>query len=110
MARQVLQGLYNDNGEIVQLSVLAADDPSAESINVIETRKPIRLSFPVGLCRPLYCSSIGKLLPAHQPPARSTTPGEDAPRRMHARDRHGFEPVGGSTRFMIIRCPVLCSA
>ncbi|WP_429409526.1 IclR family transcriptional regulator domain-containing protein [Paraburkholderia sp. WSM4174] len=46
-----------------------------ESINVIETRKPIRLSFPVGLRRPLYCSSIGKLLPAHQPPARSTTTG-----------------------------------
>ncbi|WP_429469303.1 IclR family transcriptional regulator domain-containing protein [Paraburkholderia sp. WSM4175] len=42
---------------------------------MIETRKPIRLSFPVGLRGPLYCSSIGKLLPAHQPPARSTTTG-----------------------------------
>lgn len=69
LARQILQSLYNDTGETVQLSVLASDEPAAESIEVIETRKPIRLSFPVGLRRPLYCSSIGKLLLAHQPAA-----------------------------------------
>ena len=31
--------------------------------------KPIRLSFPVGLRRPLYCAAVGKLLLAHQPEA-----------------------------------------
>lgn len=65
-ARPVLQGLYKDTEETVQLSVLASDEPAAESVEVIETTKPIRLSFPVGLRRPLYCSSIGKLLLAHQ--------------------------------------------
>jgi IclR family transcriptional regulator, acetate operon repressor len=66
-ARPTLEALFNETGETVQLSVLAADEPAAESVDVIETRKPIRLSFPVGLRRPLYCSSIGKLLLAHQP-------------------------------------------
>lgn len=65
-AQPVLQALYKDTGETVQLSVLASDEPAAESVEVIETRKPIRLSFPTGLRRPLYCSSIGKLLLAHQ--------------------------------------------
>lgn len=66
-ARPVLQNLFKETEETVQLSVLASDEPAAESIEVIETRKPIRLSLPVGLRRPLYCSSIGKLLLAHQP-------------------------------------------
>lgn len=68
-ARPALQALYDATGETVQLGVLAADEPAAESVDVIETRKPIRLSFQVGLRRPLYCSSIGKLLLAHQPAA-----------------------------------------
>lgn len=65
-ARASLQWLYDRTGETVQIGVLAADEALAESIDVIETQKPIRLSFPIGLRRPLYCSSIGKLLLAFQ--------------------------------------------
>ncbi len=65
-ARPILESLFNEIEETVQLSVLATDEPTAESIEVLETQKPIRLSLPVGLRRPLYCCSIGKLLLAFQ--------------------------------------------
>jgi DNA-binding IclR family transcriptional regulator len=66
-ARPALRSLFAETGETVLLGVLAEDEPAAETIEVIETRKPVRLTFPVGLRRPLYCSSIGKLLLAFQP-------------------------------------------
>ncbi|MFT3804254.1 MAG: IclR family transcriptional regulator [Burkholderiaceae bacterium] len=66
-ARPIMQRLYEATGETVQISVLAPDEPAAQSIDVIETPRPIRLTFPVGLRRPLYCSSAGKLLLAFQP-------------------------------------------
>jgi DNA-binding IclR family transcriptional regulator len=65
-ARPTLQALYAETGETVQLGILAEDEPAAETVEVLETKKPVRLSFPVGLRRPLYCSSIGKLLLACQ--------------------------------------------
>jgi IclR family acetate operon transcriptional repressor len=64
--RAAMHSLHVSTGETILFSVLAADAPEAESIEVIETRKPIRLSFPVGVRRPLHASSIGKLLLAYQ--------------------------------------------
>jgi IclR family acetate operon transcriptional repressor len=67
--RPPLQVLFSETGETVQIGILAQDEQLAETIEMIETRKPVRFSLPVGLRRPLHSTSIGKLLLAYQPPA-----------------------------------------
>ncbi|MGS0892362.1 IclR family transcriptional regulator [Burkholderia stagnalis] len=67
-ARPALQALFSETGETVQLGILVQDEELAETIEIIETRKPVRFSLPVGLRRPLHSTSIGKLLLAYQPP------------------------------------------
>jgi len=66
-ARPALQALFSDTGETVQIGILVPDEALAETIEIIETRKPVRFSLPVGLRRPLHSTSIGKLLLAYQP-------------------------------------------
>ncbi|ABE34034.1 bacterial transcriptional regulator family protein [Paraburkholderia xenovorans LB400] len=66
-ARPALQALFADTGETVQIGILVQDEALAETIEMIETRKPVRFSMAIGLRRPLHSSSIGKLLLAHQP-------------------------------------------
>lgn len=66
--RPPLQVLFSETGETVQIGILAQDEQLAETIEMIETRKPVRFSLPVGLRRPLHSTSIGKLLLAYQPP------------------------------------------
>ncbi|MBN3850080.1 IclR family transcriptional regulator [Paraburkholderia sp. Ac-20342] len=72
-ARPALQALFANIGETVQLGILAEDEELAETIEIIETRKPVRFSLPVGLRRPLHSTSIGKLLLAYQPVEWSQT-------------------------------------
>jgi len=66
-ARPMLQALFSETGETVQIGIFVQDEALAETIEIIETRKPVRFSLPIGLRRPLHSTSIGKLLLAYRP-------------------------------------------
>lgn len=66
-ARPALQALFSETGETVQIGIFIQDEALAETIEIIETRKPVRFSLPMGLRRPLHSTSIGKLLLAYRP-------------------------------------------
>ncbi len=62
-ARPYLKELSERTGETVQLAVL--DQTAALYINVIESRRALRMSYRVGTRAPLHCTAIGKALLAH---------------------------------------------
>lgn len=64
----VLQRLTATTGETSQLSILAPDAPVALCIDLVDSPQPLRYSLYIGLRRPLYCTSIGKLILAFAAP------------------------------------------
>ena len=71
LARPFLEELAAKSGETALLATLSGDAPAAVYIDKVESQhNPIRYTARIGERRPLYCSSIGKLLLAYLPPAR----------------------------------------
>lgn len=65
-ARPQLRALMEITGETVQLAIF--DHMSVLYINKMESRQAVRMSSNVGSRAPAYCTSVGKVLLAHQPP------------------------------------------
>lgn len=64
-ARPQLRSLMEMTGETVQLAIF--DHLSVLYINKMESRQAVRMSSAVGSRAPAYCTSVGKVLLAHQP-------------------------------------------
>jgi IclR family transcriptional regulator, KDG regulon repressor len=65
-SRDQMHALVEMTGETVQLAVL--DHLSVLYIRIRESRQAVRMSSSVGARAPAHCTSVGKVLLAHQPP------------------------------------------
>lgn len=63
-ARPQLRALMESTGETVQLAIF--DHLSVLYINKMDSRQAVRMASSVGSRAPSYCSSVGKVLLAHQ--------------------------------------------
>ena len=70
LARPFLEDMVAQSGETALLATMAGDAPAAVYIDKVESQNTIRYTARIGERRPLYCSSIGKLLLAYLPPAQ----------------------------------------
>lgn len=70
LARPILERLSADTGETSLLGALAPAGNVAIYIDKVESTSALRYTISLGEERELYCSSIGKLLLAHMPPAQ----------------------------------------
>ena len=64
-SRAQMYSLAEMTGETVQLAVL--DHQSVLYIRILESRQAVRMSTIVGSRAPAHCTSVGKILLAHQP-------------------------------------------
>src|SRR5262249_18315600 len=69
LVRPILQDLAAKSGEMVCLFVLDRLAQRVTYADVIDSANPVRYTVPTGTTRPLYVSSGGQLLLAHQEPA-----------------------------------------
>ena len=60
IARPVLESLWKEFGETINLGVL--DGKDLLYIDVIESQNTFRLVSPAGMRRPLYCTGLGKVI------------------------------------------------
>lgn len=65
IARPILQQLWEATGETVNLAVI--DGHEVLYLDVIESRHTFRLVSQTGIRRPLYCTSLGKVMLAFAP-------------------------------------------
>jgi DNA-binding IclR family transcriptional regulator len=68
-ARPILKRLAEETGETTIIGILAPDEDAVIYIDKIEPRTALRFAATIGDRRPLYCTSTGRVLLAHQPPA-----------------------------------------
>jgi IclR family transcriptional regulator, KDG regulon repressor len=64
-SRAQMYQLVQSTGETVQLAVL--DHQSVLYIRILESRQAVRMSSIAGSRAPAHCTSVGKVLMAHQP-------------------------------------------
>lgn len=69
LMRPILQDLAAKSGELVCLFVLDRSAQRMTYADIIDSPNPVRYTVPTGTTRPLYVSSGGQLLLAHQEPA-----------------------------------------
>lgn len=67
LSRPILEQLWRESGETVNLGAL--DGREMLYLDVLESPHSFRLVSKVGMRRPLYCTGIGKVVLAWQPPA-----------------------------------------
>ena len=67
--RPIMQDLAAKSGELVCLFVLDRQAQRMTYADIIDSPNPVRYTVPTGTTRPLYVSSGGQLLLAHQDPA-----------------------------------------
>src|SRR5690348_2105402 len=69
LVRPILQVLAAKSGELVCLFVLDRSAQRMTYADIIDSLNPVRYTVPTGTTRPLYVSSGGQLLLAHQEPS-----------------------------------------
>jgi DNA-binding IclR family transcriptional regulator len=69
MALPFLQEAQAKSGETVVLAVIDRSARTLTYVEVAESQQLVRYSVPVGTTRPLYATSSGRVLLAHQDPA-----------------------------------------
>lgn len=83
--RRELEKLGAATGETCLIGVLSADTFAARYHDRVESNQPIRFSVEIGSERPLYCTSVGKLLLAFCPRSRQLEYLKSQPLRRYTR-------------------------